>query len=407
MKSVEKSVAATTLSCLMLAVSSLAQPSQTPPVTSPFNETARFLAGMEPLSDRSLTELAQNESWQHNARFFDTAWANLDKKQLSKIRNWASTNTPDAFSSKSTLFYMFSGPDFLYASTFYPQATTYVLCGIEPIGPIPDLSKLSPNVLGGELHDLRSSLDSVLSFSFFITKEMKNDLKNHALSGTLPVLYIFLERSGMTIDDVSYVSVDDNGILGPQPDPQHPNSNAPGVRIHFTANGSNIQRTMYYFSTDISNEGLKRSGFQQFCKSLAPGNSFVKSASYLMHEKNFSSIRDFLLENTNTLIQDDSGIPCSFFTPETWSMSFFGRYPGPIPLFKEYGQSLLTEYYKAAKPLPLDFGIGYRHRANESTLMVLSRKPQPADEPKLQIGTAELPLRALPVLEENPQQSQQ
>jgi hypothetical protein len=46
-------------------------------------------------------------------------------------------------------------------------------------------------------------------------------------------------------------------------------------------------------------------------------------------------IRTFLLENTDTLVQDDSGIPVSFFTPEGWELRLFGSYPGPISLFKE------------------------------------------------------------------------
>ena len=32
------------------------------------------------------------------------------------------------------MFYMFSGPDFLYANAFYPKATTYVLSALEPVG---------------------------------------------------------------------------------------------------------------------------------------------------------------------------------------------------------------------------------------------------------------------------------
>lgn len=403
----EKSVTATILACLILAERVPAQAPQALPASSPPNDNARFLAGIEPLSDDALKNLTIEASWQRHSKFFATAWADLDKKQLSRIRDWAGINTPDAFSSKSPLFYMFSGPDFLYANTFYPQASTYILCGIEPIGPMPDLARLSPDLLGGELRDLQSSLNSVMSFSFFITKEMKNDFKNHALSGTLPLLYIFLARSGATISDVSYVSVDENGTLSPQPDPTHPKSTAPGVRINFTANGSSIPQTLYYFSTDISNEGLKHSGFLPFCKTLAPGNSFVKSASYLMHEKGFSSIRDFLLDNTHTLIQDDSGIPCSFFAPEIWNMAFFGSYRGPIALFKNYGQPKLDEYYKTTSPSPLSFGIGYRHHANESTLMVLSRKPKPAGEPKLQAADAHLPLRALTVPEKDSEQSQQ
>lgn len=397
MKPVEISAAAIVCSCLMMAENAPAQTPEATPASNTLNDTARFLAGMAPLSDPALKGLAQNEAWKHHAKFFDTAWADLDKRQLAKVRDWAATNTPEAYSSKSTLFYMFSGPDFLYADTFFPQATTYVLCGIEPIGPIPDLSKLSQGALDGELRSLQSSLNSVLSFSFFRTKDMKDDFKNHALSGTLPVLYIFLERSGMTISDVSHVSVDDNGTLGPQPDPTHPKSNAPGVRITFTANGSDAPRTLYYFSTDISNDGLKHSGFLQYCKALNGGNSFVKSASYLMHENYFSSVRSFLLENANTLIQDDSGIPVSFFKPEEWTMKFYGSYPGPIELFKNCGQPKLTEYYKTTKPAALNFGIGYRHHASESTLMVMSRKSNTPDAPQQPPAPPAAPLRALPL----------
>ena len=153
--------------------------------------------------------------------------------------------------------------------------------------------------------------------------------------------------------------------------------------------------TLYYFSTDISNDGLKHSGFLAFCKTQGVGNSFVKSASYLMHETYFSLIRDFLAAKTDTLIQDDSGIPCSFFAPEKWNMTFYGNYPGPITLFKNYHQPLLADYYKTTNPKPLDLGIGYRHHAKESTLMVFSRKSVTNIEPKLEARHSKTPLRAL------------
>ena len=35
------------------------------------------------------------------------------------------------------MFYMFSGPDFLYADAFYSKATTYVLSALDP-GPVPE-----------------------------------------------------------------------------------------------------------------------------------------------------------------------------------------------------------------------------------------------------------------------------
>ena len=349
------------------------------------NATAQFLAGLTEIDDAAVLGLTQKPSWQQHARFFDTAWASLERNQLGKVRAWAKANTPDSFASKATLFYMFSGPDFLYADTIFPNASTYLLCGMEPIGPLPDVSKLAPGALGGELRALRESLDSVLSFSFFLTKEMKVDLQAHTFSGTLPILYIFMARSGKTICDVTYVSLDSDGGVTPltatQSATRSAKSPASGVRISFVANGSATPQTLYYFSTDISDSGLKQSGFLNFCKTQAPGNSCVKSASYLMHESYFSTIRSFLLENSSSLVQDDSGVPCSFFTPEAWRLQFFGSYPGPIPLFKSYTQPKLAEYYRTSNPAPLDFGIGYRHHAGESTLMVATRKPHPADAP--------------------------
>lgn len=345
------------------------------PVAAPANDAARLLAGLEPLQDAAALAVTERESWQRHARTFDAAWERLEKRQLSKVRNWAGRRMPEAFAATGTAYYMFSGPDFLYADTFFPQARTYIMCGIEPVGPLPEPAKLAPPVLGGELNALRESLESMLSFSFFITKEMKQDLQNHPLSGTLPLIYIFLARTGKTIHDVSYVAINGDGTLSPCADPRRTAAcPAPGVRIVFVAEGARAPQTLYYFSTDISDSGLRQSGFLKFCAGLAPGVSCVKSASYLMHEKPFSSVREFLLDHSQWLVQDDSGIPCRFFDPDRWDLRYFGSYPGPIPLFKEYTQPRLSAVYQEQRPQPLEFGIGYRHRAGESILMVAGRK---------------------------------
>ncbi len=161
-----------------------AAPASEPPAAAPApastpssaNDTARFLAGLPPAPGSPLTAFAVEAAWQEHAKFFDTAWAELDRKQLSKIRAWDAAYNP-ASASDAPVFYMFSGPDYLYVDSFYPKASTYVLCGIEPIGAIPDVSKIRPGSLGAELQNIQASLNSVLSFSFFITKEMKTDLQ--------------------------------------------------------------------------------------------------------------------------------------------------------------------------------------------------------------------------------------
>src|ERR1700749_2672037 len=160
---------------------------------APADDTARFLAVMMPSEGSPLLPLTKDGSWQHHAKFFDNAFAQLEQRQLTKVRAWADTNLA---APKTTMFYFFSGPDFLYADAFYGKATTYVMAALEPPGPVPDLTKLPHGGIGPSLSYVERSLQSILSFSFFITKQMKTDLHEGDVNGTLPILYVFLARTG-------------------------------------------------------------------------------------------------------------------------------------------------------------------------------------------------------------------
>ena len=204
------------------------------------NDTARFLAGMSPSAESPLTPLTKDNAWQQHARFFDTAFGQLEQRQLAKIRSWSSTNLP---APRPTMFYMFSGPDFLYADAFYSKATTYVLSALEPIGSVPDLTKLPRGGIGSSLHHVERSLSSILTFSFFITKHMKTDLRAGQTSGVLPILYVFLARSGKTVRDVSLVTLEADGTVHPKAQPGGKNAD-PGVKIVF-AGKDGVEKTLY------------------------------------------------------------------------------------------------------------------------------------------------------------------
>ncbi|KWV51431.1 hypothetical protein AS156_12685 [Bradyrhizobium macuxiense] len=332
------------------------------------NDTARFLAGMPPSADSPLMPLTKDAAWRRHAKFFDGAFTQLEQRQLSRIRAWSDVNLA---APKPTMFYMFSGPDFLYADAFYPKATTYVLSALEPPGAVPDLTRLSPGGVGAALYNVERSLGSILSFSFFITKQMKTDLHAGEISGTLPILYVFLARTGKTIRDVKPITIDENGTLSVGADGAARNA-VHGIRITF-AGSDGIEKTLYYVSTDLSNSGVKASGFLKFCATFAPGNSLIKSASYLMYAGNFSTVRNFILTNSATIIQDDSGIPLGYYNPKRWRFFPFGRYLGPIKKFPGRYQASYAELFARAQPI--DFGIGYRWRPHESNLLLSVKLP--------------------------------
>ncbi len=330
---------------------------------APADEQARFLAGL-PMDTSELEPYAREAAWQEHARDFQRAWIDVEARQLSNIRNWLPQTLNDAASDASPLFYMFSGPDFLYANAFFPNAVSYVLCGKEPVGTLPDITKLNPGQRAAALQTLRSSLNAILSYSFFITADMKNDFSHAELSGTLPVLYVFLARSGCRITGAELVKLSSEGELTSD------KSKTPGVKISFVGPSGRVQ-SLYYFTTDLSNWGIKNNpGFIEFCKKQGQGNGFAKAASYLMHMNEFSSVRDFLLGNVKMMIQDDSGIPYRYFAADKWFVSLYGNYPGPIELFKQYYQEDFAGAMQTQVAGALPFGVGYQWRPGISSLIV-------------------------------------
>ena len=62
------------------------------------------------------------------------------------------------------------------------------------------------------------------------------------------------------------------------------------------------------------------------------------------------------------------------FDQAKWSLRYYGAYPGPIELFKQYQQPDLAEFYHVSHAAPLPFGFGYRWHAAESSLIVATPK---------------------------------
>ena len=152
------------------------------------NDTARFLAGLPPSSNSPLASYTKDPVWQQHARYFDSIFAREENAKLSKVREFSNKYLTD---KHDTMLYMFSGPDFLFATSFFPNASTYVLAGLEPVGEIADLTTLSPWAINGELRNLELSMDLLFNFSFFITQNMKTQLREGPVDGTLPILYVF------------------------------------------------------------------------------------------------------------------------------------------------------------------------------------------------------------------------
>jgi hypothetical protein len=335
----------------------------------PPDDTARFLAGMPLPKNSLLAPLTNDPAWQEHAASFEKAFAKMSRRQLLKLHAWEDQYFPESREHVPVAFYMFSGPDFLYVDQFFPKADVYILCGKESMGPPPD--PLQTGNLASALHNLEEAMNSSLRFSFFITKDMKVDLQSQELKGTLPILYVFLARADKSIKDVTFGSL---GTGGEFQQSRPGTGGTPGVRIDYIDNPSGQQQTLYYFTTDISNGGISSSpGFLRFCDHFGVGCSFLKSSSYLMFEEGFNRIRDFILDHSKTIVQDDAGIPLASFNRDKWNIRVFGNYLGPIEIFKQHYQPKLKEVFEQSNPPPVEFNFGYRWNYKESHVIVATR----------------------------------
>src|SRR5256714_3445766 len=332
------------------------------------DDVARFLAGMPLPKVSPLAPLTNDPAWQEHSANFEKAFAKLNIRRLAKVRTWEAQYFPESHEKIPVAYYMFSGPDFLYVDQFFPKADVYILCGKESMGPPPD--PLHITNLAGALHNLEEAMQPSIRFSFFITKDMKVSLDSQELKGVLPILYVFLARADKSIRDVTFGSLSGGGSFQPG---RAGAGGSPGVRIQYIDNHSGQEQTLYYFTTDISDGGVGSSGFLKFCSQFGAGCSFLKASSYLMFEQGFNRIRDFILDHSKTIVQDDSGIPLTYFNRDKWNIRVFGNYLGPTEIFKQHNQPKLREMFEQSNPPPIEFNFGYRWNYKESHVIVATR----------------------------------
>lgn len=351
--------------------------------TIPFDslqtDLASFIAGVPFEGDTSLKRARSRADWKSFSSKLDTSWKSLINRRLKPMKNWSEKEMKDINSSDRPLFYPFSGPDFLNASTLFPKCKTYTLVGLEPVGDIPDVRKMDQETMTNYLHSIDNSLDDIFKRSYFISKHMLEDLQQNKVNGTLPLLEIFLIRTGNKIRNIELISLGDSGNIVSRINEKAQSKMNRGVKIEFL-NSANEIKTLFYFKVDLEDRGLSANpAFIKYTKNLGEINTYLKSASYLLHYKFFSLIRNLILGQSQFVLQDDSGIAYRFFEKKDWDIKLYGQYSEPITDFKGVTQDdLQYEYNKHAKEIePLSFVLGYHWESRGINLMKASRIHKP------------------------------
>ena len=301
----------------------------------------------------------------------------IGKSRLTPITNWNQAALKRNVKSDTTsVFYPFSGGDFLHVNSLYPNANHYVMMAQESVGSIPDMTKMDKTKTREYIEAADFILRDIYAKSYFITMNMIKDTKSSPVNGMLPVLLWSVSKTGHTITSVEELTVDESGKKTYTPFKVGENK-AKAVRITFGNKEKGILKTLTYYSCDISNSGIEKDkALAATLKSIPASNCFVKSASYLMHYETFTTIRNTVLDKAIYLVQDDTGIPYKYFDKSKFKMELYGNYVKPVSDFSEnlFQKDMAAAYTTKEFMGSLSFSLGYHWQTKDQNQMIAIKK---------------------------------
>jgi len=343
-----------------------------------WNDMARFLGGLKGRPDGPFRALENSPAWRAYASEFDASWKQLEAEQLHAIDAFQRRELAPLRPRGQFVFYPFSGPDVLYLTKFFPEGKVMVMAGLEPVGNLRSTERFRQETLDRELAGWKQSVSTIFERSFFVTREMDSEFHGRVADGLLPMVLILLERTGHSIEDVQYGRLSDAGQFLPEERSEQPVHKHKAMRIRFHRGQETVSRTLYYFVTNLGPAFEKNPAFSRFLDSLGTPDTLVKSASFLLHWRMCSAMRRYILERSNLVLEDDTGVPYSYFQNAAWKVNLYGEYSAPVKPFKRlYQKDLAAAFQDPMLVRPLGFSLGYGFGRRPSSMILAIRSQAP------------------------------
>lgn len=342
-----------------------------------WNDVARYLAGLEPGAGSPLQARTADPRFREHARFMDDLWKKIQEGTVSKIRDWRDDTLLRA--NISTALYPLSGADFINLYSLYPKASRYLMIALEPPGDAAQLLDCESERLIQGLAPLRRGIYLYGVNNYFQSKVMYREMNNTLLTGTAPVLLIFMARLGLRVTRVENITMTPSGRLA-SPTAEHAgdeNGEIQGVRIRFTRKGLRRSGELIYLSMMLRGDSADPSTPEgKFLRRVKGAGTLLKSAVYLLQDDRYREFRDFILSRSRLIVQDDSGIAYGAFGSK-WEIDLYGTYRPAYGLrgcYVRYQRDLDEAYREKSRPLPFKFGYGILVGPNQSNLMIARKK---------------------------------
>ena len=326
---------------------------------------AILLAGQQPVTGLP-PALAQNPRWATFAQEVTANWALYGQKIADPMSQWALAELPVA---PETVFYPFSGPDFVTVHQLFPTAQRYVMMAMQNAEKPLDLANLAPDLLDPSLAVLTSAWKHFGDHGFYVTEYLEKYLySTRANIGASTFIVSFLSLQGFEIERVVPIQVAADGSLQ-ELSPDTPRWRS--VRIQASKQGKPI--IVDYLKIDLSNAGLQAAPQNlTLINTLTKNPVLFKAASHLPQNADFSVIANQVLGRSPLIVQDETGIKYTNLA-QSYQVALFGKFVAAHHAFPSYHVDLAKAFAQRDDIKPLNFRFGYFKDGNYA-LMVATRK---------------------------------
>jgi hypothetical protein len=327
-----------------------------------------LLAGTTPPG----TELSP--AWAQHRAEMEKLFARIEPR-FAAMSSWSGQELVRLPASEAPVFFPFGGPDLFSVLSLFPDASSYILVGLQAPGRLPMPEDTAHDALEGDLERLRKPFESLADAGYFARSEIDQELSGGHFDGLLPILLIALARSGQVPEAVQYLRLESSSgqLVGLEPSA----TTAGAVRILFRpAVGRGKIRSVFYYAQNLSNDAVfPDAAFSRMIEKLGTLNVVVKLGEYLLHGASFSNLRRLILDRSQVVLQDDSGVPLRFFTSDRWKVELYGHYEGVPAAYKEWLQpDLAAAFRRKGEVRSLTYAAGYATTPNGGCLILASRK---------------------------------
>ena len=248
----------------------------------------------------------------------------------------------------TTVVYPFGGGDLISAITTYPEAAEITTMSLEHAGDPRRIKGIKATELKASLQLIRSTSSGLLVANDSKTENLMKGQRGD-IPGQLAFFLIALMVHGYEPVSLKYVKTNPDGSLRyltqtdldemekkeakllnkvwVAPDFSEAFDNLELIAVKKGGDPAKNRITHRHFAQNLDDDHFgKDEGMKNYLKARSPIVAMTKAASYLLWRDQFSTIRNYLLDNMVFMVSDSTGIPPRFATKAGFVQETYGKF---------------------------------------------------------------------------------